>query len=749
MIEFENQCMKTMSKLVLKPLNYLTKSFSSQNSNFQVLIHCYDSMFMTKKTPPSHTFTFLLKFCTNLNLVSVGTSLHQHIVVNGLCSDAYIGSSLIHFYAKSGQVSYARKVFDLITDRDVVPWTAIIGCYSQAGDVNMSFYMFNEMRFHGIEPSAVTLLGLMSGVLELKCVQCLHCCVVLYGFVSDIALVNSMVNVYSKCGSVKGARELFEMMNKRDLISWNSLISGYAQVGNIREILQLFGRMRMEGLEPDQQTFGCLVSANAIVGDVELGRLVHGQIVVCGFNLDVHVLTSVIVMYLKCSNVDAAFRIFERVQDKDKDVVFWTAMISGLVQNDCSDEALFLFSEMLKSRAEPSAATIASVLAACAQMGFLNLGSSIHGYVIRQRLTLDIPAKNALVTMYAKCNRMEQSIAVFDRMGEKDLVSWNAIIAAYAQNGYLSKAFFLFNKMIRTTLQRPDAVTMVSLLQACASSGALHQGKWMHNFVIRNNLRLSISVDTALVDMYCKCGDLHSAQKCFDRMSQHDLVSWSTIIAGYGSHGKGETALRMYSKFLHDGFEPNPIILLAVLSACSHNGLVHQGLNVFHSMVQDFGIEPKLEHRACVVDMLCRAGRIEEAYDFYKRNFSEPSADVLGILIDACGARNNKKLGDNIAKDVLMLQPENAGHYVQLAHCYASLDRWDNVGEAWTLMRSFGLRKLPGWSFIELHGIITMFYKDDSSHPQFEEILSILKTLTDEMKKKGFNSITSQVNGTS
>ncbi|KAL5775294.1 hypothetical protein ACOSP7_012851 [Xanthoceras sorbifolium] len=732
--------MSYMNKLKLKSFNSLTNRFSSQNANCQVLLS-YSSMFVTNNTPPdNHTVTTLLKSCASLNLFSLGISLHQHIIVNGFCLDPFISSSLINFYAKFGHTRHARQVFDLMPERDVVPWSAIIGCYSRAGDVNMSFYMFNEMRFDGVEPSVVTLLGMVCGVLELKRVQCLHCCVVVYGFGIDVALVNAMVNVYGKCGNVKDARKLFEMMDKRDLISWNSLISGYAQVGYVRQILRLLYRMRIEGVVPDQQTFGCLVSANAIESDLELAKLVHGQIVRCGFNLDVHVLTSVVVMYLKCGNADVAFRIFERIQDKD--VVLWTAMITGLMQNDYADKALLVYHEMLKSRAEPSAATIASVLAACAQLGSLDLGTSIHGYIIRQGMTLDIPAQNSLVNMYAKCNRLEQSCAVFDRMGERDLVSWNAIIAGYAQNGHLSKALFLFNEMCNT-LQRPDSITVVSLLQACASTGALHQGKWIHNFVIRNCLRPCILVDTALVDMYCKCGDLHAAQKCFDGMSQHDMVSWSTIIAGYGSHSHGETALRMYSEFLLTGFEPNHVIFLAVLSACSHNGLVHQGLSIFQSMTRDFGIEPKLEHRACVIDILCRAGRVDEAYNFYKRSFPEPSVDVLGILVDACRASDNTKLGNFIAKDVLTLRPENAGNYVQLAHCYASLDRWDRVGEAWTLMRSLGLKKLPGWSFIELHGVITTFFMDHRSHPQFEEIVFMLKTLNGEMRIKDINSITS------
>lgn len=724
-----------------KSFNAIINQLSSQGAHHEVLL-TYSSILNTNTPPDAFTFPSLLKACTSLELFSHGLSFHQLVIVNGYSSDSYIASSLINFYAKFRCVSSAQKVFDIMPDRNVVPWTAIIGCYSRLGDANMVFSVYNEMRRQGIRPSSVTLLSMLSGAPELNHVQCLHGCTVLYGFESDIALANSILNVYGKCGSIEDAKDLFKFMDHRDMISWNSLISGYAQIGDISEVLQLLDRMRIEGMEPDQQTFGSLVSVTATQSNLEWGKLVHGKVLKAGFYLDAHVETSLIAMYLKCGNIDNAFRIFE--QTTDKDVVLWTAMISGLVQNDCADEALTVFFEMLKSRVKPSTATIASALAACAQQDSYDLGTSIHGYILRQGMTLDIPAQNSLVNMYSKCSHLDQSCAVFDRMAKRDLVSWNAIVAGHAQNGHIFKALSLFNEM-RTTLQRPDSITVVSLLQGCASTGALNQGKWIHNFVIRSCLRPCILVDTALVDMYSKCGDLDAAQKCFDGMAQHDLVSWSIIISGYGCHGKGETALRMYSEFLRTGIEPNHVIFLSVLSTCSHNGLVQHGLSIFQSMTEDFGIAPNLEHRACIVDLLSRAGRVEEAYNFYRRMFQEPTIDVLGILLDACRVNGNDELGDVIARDILMLRPANAGNYVQLAHSYASMNRWDGVGEVWTQMRSLGLKKLPGWSFIELHGAITTFFSDHNSHPQSEDMVSVLKTLSWEMRKMDINNKTSQV----
>ncbi|KAM7255487.1 hypothetical protein ACFE04_026189 [Oxalis oulophora] len=722
----------------LKPLNSKTKSYnskinllSSQGCHHQV-INVFSSMLLSNIPTDTHTYPSLIKACTSLNLLSHGLLVHNHVIINGFSSDSHIGSSLIHFYGKTNDVRYARKVFDQIPDRNVVPWTSIIGCYTRNGDVKMGFYMFDEMRRQGVMPSSVTLLSLLCRDLEIERVKCMHCCVVSHGFQHDTALMNSLMNVYSKCVSIDDAGRLFEFIEERDIVSWNILISGYASIGKSCQIVQLMREMKEEGFKLDNQTFGSLVSAIATGSNHEMGKLVHGQIIRSGVNLNINLQTSLMVMYYKCGNIDAAIRIFE--QNQDNDVFSWTTMVSGLVQNGCADKALVFFSRMLNSKLQPSTVTIASALAACAQLNSFRLGTSIQGYMLRQGMTPDIPVENSLISLYAKCSHLEQMLTIFYRMSKRDLVSWNALITGCAQNGELDRALSLFNEM-RKNHQKPDSFTVVTLLQGCASIGALHQGKWVHNFVTRNYLRPSILVDTALIDMYSKCGDLDSAQKCFDNTLHRDLILWSSIIAGYGCHGEGNIALKLYSDFLHTENKPNHVIFLSVLSACSHNGLVDEGLTIFESMKKDFGIQPRLEHHACIVDLLCRAGRVNEAFMFYKENFPEPSLDVLGILLDGFRTSDNKEFSEMIVREIISLKPSDAGNFVQLARSYASMNKWDGKGEALVRMRSLGLKKLPGWSYIELHGEINIFFMQHSSHPLLETIVSVLKTLNVEVRK--------------
>ncbi|XP_060194176.1 pentatricopeptide repeat-containing protein At4g04370 [Lycium barbarum] len=719
--------------LTTKSINATLNRLSSEGAHHQALLTYNNSMLNSSISPDPFTFPTLLKSCISLNLLNHGLSLHQHIVVNGFSSDPYIGSSLISLYSSFGLTEHARKVFDTMPERNIVPWTAVIGCYARSGDFEHAFYMYNDMLRDGIKPSSVTLLTLLSGVSESVYVECLHACVVKYGFMGYIALLNCMLNVYGKCGRIEYARKLFEWMDEKDIVSWNSLVSGYALVGKTGELLRLMYRMRLENIWPDHQTYGSLVSAIAKEGSAEFGKVVHVQIVAAGFELDVHLETSLMFMYLKCRNMDYTFKIFERA--KDKDVVLWTAIISGLVQNERADRALEVFQSMLCSRIEPSTATIASALAACAQLGSLKVGASIHGYMLRHRIAIDTPAQNSLVTMYSKCGYLKQALVVFDMIKNRDVVSWNAIVAGNAQNGHLSMALHLFNEM-RIAHQRPDSITVVSLLQICASIGAYHEGKWIHNIVVRSYLEPCVKIGTALVDMYCKCGDLCSARKCFDRIKEHDIISWSTMIAGYGSHGEGETALELYTELVRSGLTPNSVIFLSVLCACSHNGLVNQGMSLFDSMERDFKIKPELEHCACIVDLLCRAGRAKDAYNFYKTKFPEPMTNALGIILDACKTKALVELRDVVATELSELDHGDAGRYVQLAHSYASMAQWEGVGKTWVQMRELGLKKLPGWSFIDLHGVITIFFMGQTSHPQQEDIMLVLKNLSEEITER-------------
>ncbi|KAG0469666.1 hypothetical protein HPP92_016366 [Vanilla planifolia] len=636
-------------------------------------------------------------------------------------------------YAANGCIYDACHLFDRMPVRDVVPYSTMVAAYSRSGDMNMAFLMYKKMLNDGIRPNSVTLLGLLSGVSRLGQVQCLHALVIALGFENDLIVMNSLMNVYFLCGRAHLARVLFDSMAQKDKVSWNIMLAGNSRSGSVRDSKDLLHRMRFEGFFPDQQTFASLLSLITNCSSLlRFGLPIHALILTSGFGSDSHIVTTLMSFYLKSSNLDAAFMFFDR--STEKDVVLWTAMISGLAQNGHPNEALFIFHQMLTSTGlMPTNITIASAMSACAQLSMFRIGFSIHGFIIRQQLPMDTTSVNSLITFYAKCFRLRQSKHLFETIQGRDLVSWNAIISGFAHSGHLEDAFCLFNGMILAN-QRPNVVTVVSLLQGCASFGVLHQGKQLHSFIIRNHIDACISVDTSLVDMYGKCGDLKSAQSCFDRMIEQDVVSWSVIISGYGNHGKGDVALRIYNEFIHTEMLPNDVMFLSVLSACSHSGLVSEGLAIFKSMKDELGIEPRSEHLACIVDLLCRAGDLEEAVRFLRTMLSNVSIDVWGIILDACRACGSADLAEEVVKEMIALKPESAGSYVQLAHTYATIDRWDGVAESWRKMRALGLKKTPGWSFVEVNGSLSTFFADHTSHPHWEEIACLFRLFEREMK---------------
>ncbi|XP_031500576.1 pentatricopeptide repeat-containing protein At4g04370 isoform X1 [Nymphaea colorata] len=694
----------------------------------------YSSMFREGVPISFQSYPSLLKACATLGSLDFGRMVHHNIVKMGFSSDVYIGASLIDMYAKLGEINDAHHAFVELPERSVVPWTAIITGYSQNGDINMAFSMCNMMRFEGMQPNSVTMLTLLAGIDLLVHLVCVHGSIIKFGVESDIRVANSLVNVYTRCGSLESGERVFYGMAERDIVSWNTMISGHSQYGNVEVAVDLLQHMQLfGGAKPDFQTLGSLASGIANEGLLALGKSIHALIVSYGFESDVIIQTALMGMYSKCGSLDDAMLLFENARHRDD--VSWMTIISGLVLNDRADESLTIFAQMFQARYIPSTAIIACAIAACSQLCALDKGTSIHAYLIRNHTDIDIAAGNSLVTMYAKCRRLELAWRVFERMNERDVVSWNAIVSGHTQTGQLDKALLLFAKM-KLTDQRPDLVTMVGLLQACAACGALHQGKWIHGFILRHNLEASLLMDTALVDMYCKSGDIDTAMKCFNQMPQKDVVSWSTIIAGCGSHGKGKLSLSLYLEMLESGIQPNNVTFLALLSACSHAGLVFEGLRLYKSMVDDHRLKPKMEHSACIIDLLSRAGKVNDAYKFINSGGISCTTDMLGILLTNSKNHGNVGLSKDITEEIVAKEPETAENFVQLAQSYAAISNWEGMAQMWVRMKSLGLKKSPGWSYIESQGIINTFFAGDFSHACSDDIKTILCVLNMEMREE-------------
>eukprot|EP00253_Pinus_taeda_P020010 PITA_20010 len=425
-------------------------------------------------------------------------------------------------------------------------------------------------------------------------------------------------------------------------------------------------------------------------------------------------------MYAKCGSIEFAQRWFDKISNKN--VVSWKIMISGYVQNGLAIEALILFRNMVAENVTPNCVTAAIVLQACAHLASLQQGMSIHGYILRRHLEVDVFVGNFLIDMYVKCGNVEMAQQVFDKMLRSDVVSWSAMITGYTQSGHAKEALSLFQKMQLEGL-RPNSFTMASVLPACAHLKALLE---------------DVIVGTALIDMYAKFGNIDFAQRAFDKISKRDVIPSSAMIAGYGMHGHCEEALHLFSKMINIGIRPDHITFQSVLSACSHAGLVDEGMPYFDSMIQDYCITHSVDHFACMIDLLGRAGRLSEAQEIIERMPLKPNISVWGALLGACGVHRNIKLAQYVAERLFEIDPKNFGYYALLSNIYAASGRWNDVAKVRTMVKEPGLRKTPGCSSIMVNKRVHAFFVGDRSHPQSENVYGTLETLVGQMKEAGY-----------
>ncbi|GJN31699.1 hypothetical protein PR202_gb20126 [Eleusine coracana subsp. coracana] len=406
-------------------------------------------------------------------------------------------------------------------------------------------------------------------------------------------------------------------------------------------------------------------------------------------------------------------------------------------------------------RAAPSPASAAQIHACTLRLGLLHpnvfvSGSLVHAYlrfgqfaaayrVFDEMPERDVAAWNAMVSGLCRLGMLEEARRVFDAMALRDLVTWNSIISGYEQGGKVATAVELFRGM-RNTGVSPDVLTLVSLASADSHLGALQQGMRMHALAVKTGLYLDLYIGTCLIDLYAKCGKLTEATLLFEQMDRRTAGPWNAIIAGLGVHGHGVKALSLFSQMRQEGIKPDHVTFVSLLAACSHAGLVDQGQSFFDMMQTAYGILPIAKHYACMVDMLGRAGQLDEAFKFIQGMPIKPDSAVWGALLGACRIHGNVEMGKVASQNPFELDPENVGYYVLMSNMYAKVGKWDGVDEVRSLVRQQNLQKTPGWSSIEVKRAVTVFYSgtQTETHPQNEDIQMELRHLLAKMKSLGY-----------
>ena len=688
--------------------------------------------------PNAFTFSSVLKACTNPSALQWGKEVHACVRHAGLESDVHVGSALVHMYAKCGSIDDARLAFDKMEERNVVTWNVMIGGLAEHGCGHEAYELFLQMKREGLKPDAFTYASILNACASagaLEWVKEVHRHARAAGFESDVRVGNALVHMYAKCGSIDDARLAFDKMEDQDVITWNVMIGGLAQHGCGHEAYELFLQMQREGFKPDAVTYASILNACASAGALEWVKEVHMHAREAGFESDVRVGSALVHMYAKCGSIDDARLAFDKMEERN--VITWNVMIGGLAQHGCGHEAYELFLQMQREGFKPDAFTYSSILNACASTGALEWVKEVHMHAREAGFESDVRVGSALVHMYAKCGSIDDARLAFDKMEERDVITWNVMIGGLAQHGCGHEAYELFLQMQREGF-KPDAVTYASILNACASAGALEWVKEVHMHAHEAGFESDVRVGSALVHMYAKCGSIDDARLAFDKMEERDVITWSVMIGGLAQHGCGHEALEVFRSMIADGVKPDEISFVAVLSACSHSGLVDEGRRLFLAMTQDYGIEPTVVLCNCMVDVVGRAGRLEEAKLFIDKMPVEPNEATWGALLGACRTYGNVDLGKLAANERLKLEPMDASAYVLLSNIYAAAGKWEEVLWVRTMMQERGIRKEPGRSWIEVDNKVHDFVVGDTSHSEAKEIYAELRRLRKRIKAEGY-----------
>ncbi|KAI5078004.1 hypothetical protein GOP47_0007828 [Adiantum capillus-veneris] len=614
-----------------------------------------------------------LRACAKSKDFYKGTRLHDTISKLGLlekCSDA-----LVTMYAKCGALAKAKALLDLYNSRDIFSWTAVIAGYVRKGQSRDALCCFEQMQQRGISPDSVTFLSILRACGSLKAPdkgKQIHDEIARQGLLEkDTPLGNALVDMYAKCGSLAKAQQVLEELPSRNISSWNSLIVSYVQQGQAKKALDCYKRLQREGLSPNEVTFSSILKACSSTGAVEVGEQIHNYIDRQGLLRNNVVLgTALVDMYAKCGVLTRAQEVLDDLPFQD--IVAWNALIAGYTQQGQGVQALHCFEKLQQVGLSPNAITFTCILKACGIIGECDKGEHLHQVITQQGLLKDDRVLgNALVDMYARCGAWEKAQGVLEELHFQDVTLWNALITGYAQQGKEEQALHCFERMQDKGLT-PDAVTYASILKACGAIGAAEKGHEIHDMVKEQGLlQNDMVLGTALVYMYAKCGALVKAQQVLQELPARNANSWTALITGYAQQGKGHDVLSCFKEMQLEGLSPDSVTFSCVLNACSHLGLIDDGIMHFANMRTKYGVEPSLEHYTCMVDLLGRAGHLDKAVNLIQEMSPSDDFAIWSALLGACWKWRDVNVGRWAFEQALQVDKTETAAYVIMANIYA------------------------------------------------------------------------------
>ncbi|XP_077227832.1 tetratricopeptide repeat (TPR)-like superfamily protein [Tasmannia lanceolata] len=706
----------------------------------------------------------LLQNPNSIKLSSQAKQLHAQILKTR--PSPSLTNTILSIYSNLGLVQEAHLTFNTLISPSIFSYKFIIRCYTSNGLFHQSLISFIQMRASGKHPDHnifPSVLKSCTCLMNLELGESIHGCVIRLGLDLDLYTGNALMNMYCKLhkfgvgeGEVKyrylDAHHVIDKMHERERVKDCPI-----DLSNSNKLVDRIHYQEFEGDGKQRSLEG--ISKREVRSEIEFSynelhkRVLGGEHYAspdqtidglaqrdldreafeysCGtINLN-----SSRKKEVETSCMESVRKVFDEMPERD--LVSWNTVIAGNAQNGMYEEALMMVREMGLADLKPDSFTLSSVLPIFAEYVDVCKGKEIHGYTVRHGFDSDVFIGSSLIDMYAKCTRVDDSHRVFDLLPYHDAISWNSIIAGCVQNGLFDEGLKLFRNMLIAKI-KPRNVTFSSIMPACAHLTTLHLGKQLHGYIIRNGFDGNVFIESSLVDMYSKCGYIWVARRVFDKMELPDMVSWTAMIMGYALHGRADDALSFFQKMEMENVRPNCVAFVAVLTACSHGGLIDEAWKFFISMSQDYGIAPELEHYAAVADLLGRAGRLEEAYKFISTMHIEPTASVWSTLLGACRVYKNFELAEKVAEKIFKLEPDNMASHVLMSNIYSAAGRWKDAAKLRVVMKGKGMRKKPACSWIEVKNRVHAFIADDKTHPYYDRIHEALKVLYEQMEREGY-----------
>ncbi|GAB4847366.1 hypothetical protein Ancab_026424 [Ancistrocladus abbreviatus] len=652
-------------------------------------------------------------------------------------------NTLMSGYVRSGDLRSARELFDGLTHRTNVTWTIMIGGYGNQDNPVEAFRLYADMYGYGIEPDYVTFTTLLSGFndegMTNQVIQ-IHAHVVKLGFDSTLSVCNTLMDCYCKARCLDLAFGLFSETMGRDSVTYNVLITGCSNEGLYKEALNLFIRMQNAGFEASEFTFAAVLSASIGLGSLALGQQIHSFVIKTNFVWNVFVGNALLDFYSKQDCVEYGKKLFFEMPQLDG--VSYNVIISGLAWEGKYNESLDLFGELQQTKFNRAEFPFSTVLSIAANTLNLEMGRQIHCQCIVTAVHSELQVGNALVDMYAKCGQFEVANRIFGNLASKGTVPWTAMISALVQKGHYEDGLKIFSEMCRSSTSA-DQATFASILRAAANLASRSLGKQLHSVIVRSGFMSNVFCGSALVDMYAKCGSIEDALQTFQEMPKKNIVSWNALISAYAQNGDGTGTIKQFEEMVSSGLHPDSVSFLNVLTACSHCGLVEEAMQYFNYMTDVYDLQPRREHYASMVDVLCRSGSFDWAERLIAKMPFEPDEIMLSSILNSCRIHKNQELAKRVADQLFNMELRDAAPYINMSNIYAAAGQWENVAKAKKAMRERGMKKVPAYSWVEIEHKMHVFSANDKSHPRWEDIMRKIESLARRMEEQGYKPDTS------